>query len=289
MSLQRTASRILLLLSLFGLSACQAAPAPVAEVTPTAMPLESSAAASPQPQPTPLPTPTATPLPVPQICSPLEGYTLEQLREQISNDYHPPAAGSDDPHQGIDFADFNPADKIAVTGMPVLAATDGTVAAVLKDRFPYGNAVMVEVPLAGWDPAWVAGLQLPEALPELRSGGALTCPEPPTLPADRSQRSLYILYAHLLEAPQVIPGQAVSCGQTLGKVGQSGNALSPHLHIEVRVGPAGMQWDSLAHYDVSASPAEMGAYCLWRVSGAFQTINPLCVLVGCPSDALSLQ
>lgn len=289
MSLPRTASRLLLFLGLFGLSACQAAPAPMAEITPTAMPLESSATASPQPQSTPLPTSTATALPVPQICSPLEGYTLEQLREQISNDYHPPGAGSDDPHQGIDFADFSSTDKIAVTGMPVLAVTGGTVAAVLKDRFPYGNAVIVEVPLAGWDPAWVAGLQLPEALTELHSDGALTCPEPPALPADRSRRSVYILYAHLLEAPQVNPGQAVTCGQALGKVGQSGNALSPHLHIEVRVGPAGMLWDSLAHYDVSASPAEMGAYCQWRVSGAFQTINPLCVLADCPGETLPLQ
>ena len=59
----------------------------------------------------------------------------------------------------------------------------------------------------------------------------------------------------------------------------SGNALNPHLHLEARVGPAGTRLDSMAHYDSSASPAEMAAYCLWRVSGAFQRINPLQLLL----------
>ena len=41
------------------------------------------------------------------------------------------------------------------------------------------------------------------------------------------------LYAHLLEAT-VRPGEDVGAGQPLGRVGQSGSATTPHLHIELR-------------------------------------------------------
>lgn len=43
-------------------------------------------------------------------------------------------------------------------------------------------------------------------------------------------------YAHLRERPRVRPGQRVYAGQTLGEVGQTGNAAStcPHLHYGVR-------------------------------------------------------
>jgi murein DD-endopeptidase MepM/ murein hydrolase activator NlpD len=41
------------------------------------------------------------------------------------------------------------------------------------------------------------------------------------------------LYAHLLEA-SVGAGEPVGAGQPLGRVGQSGNATAPHLHIELR-------------------------------------------------------
>ncbi|MCP9841839.1 M23 family metallopeptidase [Synechococcus sp. J7-Johnson] len=41
------------------------------------------------------------------------------------------------------------------------------------------------------------------------------------------------LYAHLLNA-SVDPGESVRAGQPLGTVGQSGNASTPHLHLEMR-------------------------------------------------------
>ncbi|MDM7952336.1 MAG: M23 family metallopeptidase [Cyanobium sp. CZS 25K] len=41
------------------------------------------------------------------------------------------------------------------------------------------------------------------------------------------------LYAHLLRA-SVEPGESVGAGQPLGQVGQSGNASTPHLHLELR-------------------------------------------------------
>jgi murein DD-endopeptidase MepM/ murein hydrolase activator NlpD len=70
-------------------------------------------------------------------------------------------------------------------------------------------------------------------------------------------------------------GQALACGQAIGQVGMSGNALNPHLHFETRLGPPGLSFASLAHYDVSASPAEMSAYCDWSVRGVFQLVDPL--------------
>ena len=41
------------------------------------------------------------------------------------------------------------------------------------------------------------------------------------------------LYAHLRQAA-VLPGEQVGAGQSLGLVGQSGNASTPHLHLELR-------------------------------------------------------
>lgn len=41
------------------------------------------------------------------------------------------------------------------------------------------------------------------------------------------------LYAHL-SAVDVVVGQDLAGGETIGNVGQTGNATGPHLHIEVR-------------------------------------------------------
>jgi len=58
-------------------------------------------------------------------------------------------------------------------------------------------------------------------------------------------------------------------------VGDSGNALNPHLHLEMRIGPAGITFAGMSHYDNSATSEEMAAYCTWRVSGKFQLVDPL--------------
>lgn len=197
----------------------------------------------------------------------------------ISNPYHPPQrAGSDDPHQAVDFADIG-VDGYALTGRGVQAVLEGWVAGVIAERFPYGNALLVETPLEGLPGGlpgeWLEGLSLPTPAPTLAVIPALTCPAAEPVEYDPQKRSLYLLYAHLEAPPNLEPGQAVSCGQAIGTVGMSGNALNPHLHLEVRVGPAGVRMESMAHYDTSAVAQEMANYCTWRVSGLFQLVDPM--------------
>jgi murein DD-endopeptidase MepM/ murein hydrolase activator NlpD len=194
----------------------------------------------------------------------------------ITNPYQPPPLGSDDPHEGIDLAVLSPGTGIALTGAPLQAALSGIVAAVLAERFPYGNALIIETPLDGLPESWIRSMQLPQPIPTLAPHRSLTCPQA-GLPTDWpvEPRSLYLVYAHMLEPPAFQVGDAVSCGDALGAVGASGNALNPHLHLEARVGPAGRRFASLAHYDTSATPLEMQSYCVWRVSGWFQLLDPM--------------
>ena len=258
------------------LAGCRAAP----PVTPSATPLPSlthTPIILPSSTPPPTQPPTSTPLPsstpAAQLCSPLEGFVLADLPGLISNPFHPPPPGSDDPHQGVDLAVQQYG--MAVTGRPVRAVLAGQVAAVIADRFPYGNALIIETRLENLPPGLLA--PLPTLAPTLPPHPALTCP-PSQTAWDLAHRSLYLLYGHMQAAPTLQPDDEVTCGTQLGVIGQSGNALNPHLHIEARLGPAGARPGSLAHYDSSASPEEMSAYCTWRVSGVFQLVDPMGIL-----------
>jgi murein DD-endopeptidase MepM/ murein hydrolase activator NlpD len=187
--------------------------------------------------------------------------------------------GSDDPHQGVDFADIDPVYEIALEGRTVQAIFSGSVAAVIQDRFPYGYAILVETPLEQVPPGWLVNLQIPTPAPTQESHLSLTCPKSENPPNwDFDHRSLYLMYAHLKEPFNLQVGDQVTCGQKLNAIGNSGNSLNPHLHIEVRVGPAGAIFEGIAHYTGSASPEEMHNYCLWRVSDTFQLLDPMLLL-----------
>ena len=223
----------------------------------------------------PPPVPTLQEYPPVQICSPLEGIFTNELESHISNPFHPPPPGSDDPHQGVDLADIGP-DGVAREGLQVNTVLPGRVAAVIRDRFPYGNALLVETRFENLPPAWLSFLQWTgsAAAPQIHS--ALTCPALSLEPEwNRESASLYLLYAHLQASPEFETGEEVDCSQKVGAIGSSGNALNPHLHLEARTGPSGARFASLAHYDVSASTDEMAAYCIWRVSGLFQLVDPM--------------
>jgi murein DD-endopeptidase MepM/ murein hydrolase activator NlpD len=270
----------LLIALLLGLAACQSPALTQNVATQPTMIQSPTATVTLAPTVTSAVTATATDVPF-EVCSPLQGFNQADLLARISNPFAPPAPGSDNPHQGVDLGDFDPADpnRVAVTGRSVQAVLPGTVALVQIERFPYGTAVIVETPLDSLPADLQGQFRSLEAWPPRSATDPLTCPAvTPTTFLDDSQHSLYLLYAHLGSLADLQVGDEVGCGQALGTVGQSGNALAPHLHFEARVGPAGARLGSLAHYDVSASVVEMAAYCQWRVSGNFIWVDPLSLL-----------
>ncbi len=281
-SINRNQEKYLVYLFVLLLSACGTqTSAPTVTAHPTETPIRRvTATITPSPVP---PTPTLSPTvlvptftPEPLVCSPLAGVEIADLEELIINRFAPPQLGSDDPHQGVDIAEIDPVYQIALEGQPVHGVMDGIVAGVIEDRFPYGNAILVETPLELLPDGWNAVIQIPTPAPHREGHTSLTCPEGENPHHwDESRRSLYLIYAHLKEPPAFQVGETVICGQVLNAIGNSGNSLNPHLHLELRVGPADASFESMAHYTGSASPQEMHNYCLWRVSEAFQLLDPM--------------
>lgn len=238
--------------------------------------------ASPSPRSSPTPTvapPTLSPVPLARLCTPLQGVPLNQMSSLVSNPYHPPAPGKDDPHAGVDLAMRLADTQMALAGHPVQSAFNGKVVTSIADRFPFGNALLVETPLDAFPADWWLPAEIPTPAPTLAPRSALTCPPAPEpVFSDPSRRALYVLYAHMEKPSKFKAGDAVACGQVIGTVGATGNALAPHLHFETRVGPAGLQMTSMAHYHPSVTAEEMSNYCLWTVSGLFQLVDPLKIL-----------
>jgi murein DD-endopeptidase MepM/ murein hydrolase activator NlpD len=225
------------------------------------------------------PRPIITAAPPPRLCTPLRDIPFRQLPALISNPYHPPRPGFDDPHAGIDLAVMLPDSQVAIAGHPVQAALSGRVAMLIADRFPFGNALLIETPLDAQPEDWWQPAEVPTPAPTVGSLSALTCPNgPEPAYADPNHRSMYILYAHLQQLPALAIDDLVSCGQQIGTVGSSGNSLNPHLHFETRAAPAGIRLAGMAHYHASVNTEEMRAYCLWSVSGLFQLVDPQRVL-----------
>jgi murein DD-endopeptidase MepM/ murein hydrolase activator NlpD len=236
----------------------------------------------------PLKSPTSITL----VCSPLDGYHLQDTPDKISNKFSPPNPDSDEPHQGIDFSITDEVSGIAYGGNLVNAVLTGEVSTIIDGRFPYGHAIIIETPFESLPQSFLEGILLPTPSDFQIGHPILSCPEEqtteflnnlaPNVLVDRSIRSLYLLYAHLQEIKDFQPGQKIHCGQNLGLVGDSGNALNPHLHLEIRVGPPGVRFSNLAHYDSSASLQEMANYCIWRISGLFQLVDPMEIFLGKP-------
>jgi murein DD-endopeptidase MepM/ murein hydrolase activator NlpD len=214
---------------------------------PTVTPAELSPVVTPQP-------PVLTATPVVELCSPLIEHPLVELPEIVSAPYNPPPMGSDARHQGVDFSYYRRGKRTSILGVGVQSVFAGQVAASISDSFPYGNVVIIETPVS----------DLPSALAEQFG-----------MQADQS---LYTLYAHMGAAPLVNSGDAVKTCQLLGEVGKSGNAGVPHLHLEMRIGPAGRQFASMAFYSTQTTQEERDNYVLWRMSGEFQHFDPMSLL-----------
>lgn len=223
-------------------------PSPI--ITPqglSTLPIPSSTVPS-QEQPTPTKTSAI-------MCSPLIHELLTSIWEIITYPYNFPPAGREDFHHGVDFAYYRRGDRMSIEGESIQSVFPGIVSATVNDRLPYGNMVIVETSID----------KLPYYLVEsfnIKSG-----------------ESLYSLYAHMGESPQVAVGEELSCGQLIGMVGKTGyDIVNPHLHLEMRIGPAGTTFNGMVFYDTSATNEEMENYRRWRTSGEFRHLDPMEVI-----------
>ncbi|MBN2501496.1 MAG: M23 family metallopeptidase [Anaerolineales bacterium] len=250
---------LLVLLVLLFLAACQAAPtaAPSPTAAPaTDTPLPPTATPTvPPPTATEAPAePTATQIPQPVLCSPLKDHDIYRLRTYVSNAYATPATSNkEEGHHGVDFAYYyKDGDGAPILGIDIQAIAPGRIAAMMVDKLPYGNMVMIETPYEMLAPELIAYFGIgPET-------------------------SFYHLYAHMLNPPEWNVGDLVNCGQTLGQVGNTGFSGNEHLHLETRTGPANYDFSGgLAYYSTAASDVERGNYELWRSSGTFVHFDPI--------------
>jgi murein DD-endopeptidase MepM/ murein hydrolase activator NlpD len=274
---------------LLAIAACQSAqpapsmptaPLPTLAQRPTVSPTAGLPSPTFSPAPTALLTPTLAPTSsVSPVSSPLDGVALSDLPQIVSNPFAAPQPGHDDGHHGTDFAFYRWGDRVGMLGTPVLSVFDGQVAAVVANRPPYGNLVIVETV---WEalPPGVQGL-LSAPLPPKPDPRAITLSCPGFLPftgGPSGHPSLYLLYAHLKDAPALRIGDRLASGGQIGLVGTTGFSVNPHLHLETRAGPPGAVLPTLAHYIASATQSEMEGYCTWRVSGIFAMFDPVRVL-----------
>lgn len=199
--------------------------------------------------------PYPTPIPESEICSPHVSARRSELSEIVSDGFHPPPPGQDGRHQGADFSYCRKFGRASIAGDGVQAILAGKVAALILDRFPYGNAIMIETPSL-LVPAW-----LKDSL-RLKRG-----------------ESLYVLYAHLAEFYPTGIREAISRCQLIGTVGKSGNAGVAHLHLEIRIGEQSQIFPSMAYYVTTATQEERQTYLRWRTSGEFWVIDPMFVLI----------
>jgi murein DD-endopeptidase MepM/ murein hydrolase activator NlpD len=228
------------------------------------------------------PTPilsTQTPDLINAVCSPLEGETLSSISEILTQSFKAPRPGNDDGHQGADFAFYRRNERIGIEGLQVFSALEGKVVAILNDRWPYGNAVIIETEFSKLSEELKTKFQLPAIQPTVMPDPRVNCPQGElAFSVDNENRSLYLLYGHLLNPVSLKVGDEVNCGQFIGAVGNTGYSTNPHLHFETREGPSGAGFESMAYYIVQSTDSERYNYCVWRVSNLFQLIDPMKLL-----------
>ncbi len=231
-----------------------------------------------KPSSTPIP-PTPTPDLIQTVCSPLDGETLDTISEILTQTFKMPRPGNDDGHQGADFSFYRRNDKVGIEGLQIFAALEGKVVTVINNRWPYGNAIIIETPLESISPELVSQIQLPILQPTVIPDPRVNCPPGElSFSLDTEEKSLYLLYGHLLNRVSLSVGEKVNCGQLIGEVGNTGYSTNPHLHFETRIGPSGARFDSMAYYTVQSTVSERYNYCVWRVSNLFHLFDPMNLL-----------
>ncbi|MBN1231575.1 MAG: M23 family metallopeptidase [Anaerolineales bacterium] len=253
MSKKYSSLQIVLLIFLsLSFSECSADTSPELTATKTHIPtIEVTSTLAPTLTTSPTSTPTETPTPEPlTLCTPLEDHEFPEIYQYISHKFAPsPDSNMEKGHHGIDFSYYYREGKI-IDGVVIQTIFSGEVVSALDNPWPYGNMIIIETP---YD-------QIP---PEMISAYSIT-----------PEQSVYHLYAHLLNPPTLSIGDQVICGNPLGEVGNSGNSGNPHLHLEIRIGPAGQEFPGMKFYDTQATDEEMAAYTRWRSSGEFVALDP---------------
>ena len=207
----------------------------------------------------PLATPTLAPTVIvseiifepDEISSPISGVEIYELSSIISQAYNVPNPFSDNGHHGVDFGSYNFRGNYLL-GWPIQAVFTGKVVGITVDKYPIGNTIILETPYS----------QLPENLREVMD--------------IQPDESLYHLYAHMMDPPELEIGQEVECGEIIGKLGQSQTAEA-HLHFETRIGISGLTVPSMSFYDTSATEDEMETYLWWRTSGIVMPFDPMSI------------
>jgi murein DD-endopeptidase MepM/ murein hydrolase activator NlpD len=234
---------------------------------------------------TPTPTPTSTEIPTPTqdiatgVCSPLKGIGLEKLYRITSNKYQSPDPYVESGHPAIDFSFYQFEDFTTFVNFPLQAVLPGKVIMVENNRYPYGYMLLVETPLSQIDPSFLPFIPQPTPLPESVYTMDERCPvsgSPVTW--DDSTKSLYVLYAHLSQLPDLKVDDDVSCGQPIGFAGTTGHSAEDHIHLEMRIGPSKAQFNPMAEYHSSATLEERYNYCIWSLSGVFRPFDPAILL-----------
>ena len=177
----------------------EATPTPEPEATPTPEP---EATPTPEPEATPTPKPEATPTPEPEATptpKPEQVPGYEVTENDRNGDFLWPVPGYGTASQGYDATKHTGIDISAEQGVAVIAAADGTVSHVQT-----------------WDGSTTTGDQSYGNMVQITHADERTT-----------------LYAHLSKV-LVSSGDSVSAGETIGYVGDTGNADGAHLHFEVR-------------------------------------------------------
>jgi murein DD-endopeptidase MepM/ murein hydrolase activator NlpD len=210
-----------------------------------------------------------------QINSPLEGFGIGDLQELVSQEFKAPPPGEDSGHHGVDFAFWSRGNK-PILGVPILAVFPGKVAmSDSMEKPPYGFALMIETPLSSLSQTMIQSIKIPTQPIGTTINNKLSCPDLSKDQWSSTSKSLYTLYGHMISAPAVKPGENIQIGQPVGYVGNSGYSTAPHLHLEMRIGPSGISFSNMGHYDPITTEQDRHNYCNWRVSGVFQMFDPM--------------